>query len=75
MADYVQSYAKGFIAREGDKYQYNVGGKVVGTYKSIDELVKDNSGQKKPAEKEDTTFRETLKTKPAKASKKKTSKK
>lgn len=46
MAYFLQNYKDGHIAREGDKYQYVTaeGGKekVVGTYDSIDALVKAN---------------------------------
>lgn len=42
MATYLQSYSKGYIARDGDKYQYNEGGKVIGSYSSVQELVDAN---------------------------------
>lgn len=43
MSVYIQGFSKGFIAREGNQYQYNEGGKVVGTYDSVEELVAANS--------------------------------
>lgn len=39
MGYYLQSYGRGYITREGDKYQYHEGDKAVGTYDTIDELV------------------------------------
>lgn len=38
MAVYIQSYQDGYIAREGNKYQYVVEEKVVATYNSVEEL-------------------------------------
>lgn len=43
MGTFLQSYGRGYIAREGDQYQYVENEKVVGTYDSVDELVKANS--------------------------------
>lgn len=42
MSYYLQGYGDGFIARDGDKYEYNVNGEVAGTYDSIDKLVEAN---------------------------------
>jgi hypothetical protein len=42
MSYYLQGYGEGFIARNGDKYEYNVKGEVKGSYDSVDELVEAN---------------------------------
>lgn len=42
MAYYLQSYGKGYIQRDGDKYELLENGEVVGTYKSIATLVQHN---------------------------------
>jgi hypothetical protein len=39
MSYYIQSYGKGFIQRNGDKYELNIDGEVVGSYDSIQHLV------------------------------------
>lgn len=39
MGTFIQSYASGYIARDGDKYQYVENEKVLGTYDTIDQLV------------------------------------
>ncbi|MCD5341522.1 hypothetical protein LR392_04670 [Arthrobacter sp. AK04] len=42
MSYYIQSYGKGYIQRNGDKYELVVNGEVVESYKSIDTLVQYN---------------------------------
>lgn len=42
MSYFIQSYGKGYIQRNGDKYELVVNGEVAGSYKSIDSLVKYN---------------------------------
>ena len=40
MSYYIQSYGKGYIQRNGDKYELVEDGKLVGSYQSIETLVK-----------------------------------
>lgn len=45
MAVFIQSFGKGHIARDGDKYQYVENNKVVGTYDTTEALVEAYSGK------------------------------
>jgi hypothetical protein len=41
-ATFIQSYGNGYIARNGDQYEYKVKEEVVGSYKTVEELVAAN---------------------------------
>jgi hypothetical protein len=49
MSYHIQSYGKGSIRRNGDKYELNVDGVVVGSYSSVQELVEAHPLEKQVA--------------------------
>lgn len=55
MADFIQTYGEGYIARQGKQYQYVVDEKVKGTYDSVSDLVEAQDGASTGATDSDAT--------------------